>query len=282
MNDSTALVPLAETMQLGGVLAKSGFFEDSRQEAQAVVKVLAGRELGIGPVAAMTGIHIIKGKPSIGANVMAGVIKASRRYTYRVKALDANACVIEFFERNGDKWESIGISSMTIQEARQAGTQNLDRFPRNMLFARAMSNGARWYCPDVFGGAPVYTPEEMGAPVDEDGNVIEGTYHNVAEQKQDAPATPTVSAPSPAQTTPRTNGESKPRLAVIRTPQFPQYAQKFCEQFPRYQGKTGGVDGPHVLAAAAKCGYSEITADNIEAVFTALRQHAEEQAQLPA
>jgi hypothetical protein len=42
-----------------------------------------------------------------------------------------------------------------------------------MLFARAMSNGCRWFTPDIFLGAAVYTPEELGATVDEDGNVIE-------------------------------------------------------------------------------------------------------------
>ena len=31
-----------------------------------------------------------------------------------------------------------------------------------MLFARAMSNGVRWYCPDV-AMTPLYTPDEQGA-----------------------------------------------------------------------------------------------------------------------
>ena len=48
-----ALVPyetrtLADTMRLGEVLARSGYFADSREAAQAVVKVLAGSELGFG------------------------------------------------------------------------------------------------------------------------------------------------------------------------------------------------------------------------------------------
>ena len=35
-----------------------------------------------------------------------------------------------------------------------------------------MSNGAKWYCPDVFGG-PVYTPDELGEIVDgETGEVV--------------------------------------------------------------------------------------------------------------
>jgi hypothetical protein len=154
-------------------LAQSGFFQDSRGAAQAVVKVLAGREIGFGPIASMTGIHVIQGRVSISANLMAAAIKRSGRYDYRVKEMTTQRCEIEFRERMGDKWEVIGSSEFTAQDARLAGTKNMDKFARNMLFARAMSNGARWYCPDIFGG-PVYTPEELGAAVDgETGEVID-------------------------------------------------------------------------------------------------------------
>lgn len=173
MNENTALVPLADTMQLGDVLAKSGFFADSRSASQAVVKVLAGRELGFGPVAAMTGINIISGRVSLSANIMAAAVKRSGRYNFRVREMTEAACKIEFFERNGDKWESVGVSTFTEADARRAGTKNMDKYPRNMLYARAMSNGVRWYCPDVTGG-PVYTPEELGAPVNEEGEIIDG------------------------------------------------------------------------------------------------------------
>ena len=46
-------------------------------------------------------------------------------------------------------------------DAKAAQTKNMDKYPQNMLFARAMSNGVKWYTPDIFAG-PVYTPEEMG------------------------------------------------------------------------------------------------------------------------
>jgi hypothetical protein len=42
-----------------------------------------------------------------------------------------------------------------------------------MLFARAISAGCRTYTPDVFNGNLVYVPEEMGAQVDADGEVIQ-------------------------------------------------------------------------------------------------------------
>ena len=41
---------LAETTSLADTFVKSGFFSDTKQAAQAVVKIIAGRELGFGPM----------------------------------------------------------------------------------------------------------------------------------------------------------------------------------------------------------------------------------------
>ena len=156
---------------LGEVLASSGFFADTRDAAQAIVKVLAGHELGFGPVASMTGVNIIKGKVALSANLMGAAVKRSGRYNYRVVTLTDAECAIEFYESG----KIIGRSAFTIQDAQRAGLtggDNWRKFPRNMLFARALSNGVKWYCPDVTGG-PAYTPDELGALVDEDGEVIE-------------------------------------------------------------------------------------------------------------
>jgi hypothetical protein len=165
-----------DTMSLGRVLAESGFFSDSREAAQAVVKVLAGRELGFGPIASMRGVNIIKGKVSLAADLQAAAIKSSPKYDYRVTHHDTERCTIEFFQAGTEApWELIGESEFTMSDAKAAGLLSNDtwrKYPRNMLFARAMSNGARWYCPDVFGGA-VYAPEELGAKTDEEGSVVE-------------------------------------------------------------------------------------------------------------
>lgn len=160
---------LTDLRTLGEVYAKSGFFSDTRDAAQAIVKIMAGQELGFGPIASMTGVYIVKGRVSLSANLIAAAIKRSGRYNYRVREHGDEACEIEFFEHG----QSAGTSRFTAADAKRAGTQNMDKFPRNMLFARAMSNGAKWYCADIFGG-PVYTPDELGARVDgETGEVIE-------------------------------------------------------------------------------------------------------------
>ena len=166
-----------EASRAAKAMAQSGYFQDARDVAQAMVKVLAGSEMGFGPFASMTGIHVIKGKPSVGANLMAAKVKSNPRYDYRVRQMDDTAVVIEFFQDG----ESIGQSSFTAQDAKKAGTQNLDKFPRNMLFARAMSNGVRWFCPDVFEGNAVYTPDELGATVDDNGDVIDVPVVEVRE-----------------------------------------------------------------------------------------------------
>ncbi len=167
---------LNDTLTLGDTLARSGFFADSKGAAQAVAKILAGRELSIGPIAAMTGIHVINGRIALSANVLASLVKRSGKYNYRVREHTDTVCKIEFFEGA----ESVGFSEFTITDAKRAQTKNLDKFPRNMLFARAMSNGVRWYAPDVTNG-PAYTPEELGATTDEDGNVVEGVVVETPE-----------------------------------------------------------------------------------------------------
>lgn len=149
-------LPLQEVMSIGKAFAESGMFADTKSAAQAIVKIQAGQEIGIPPFASMTGIHIIQGKPTIGAGLIASRVKGSGKYDYKVITQDEKVCSIDFYQGK----EKIGNSTFTIEDAKRAQTKNVDKFPKNMLFARAISNGVKWFCPDVFSG-PVYVPEEM-------------------------------------------------------------------------------------------------------------------------
>jgi hypothetical protein len=152
-------------------MSASGFFADSKQASQAVVKILAGQELGFGPFASMTGVNIIQNKPVLAANLMAAAVKRQGKYNYRVVSLTDTECELSFFEGG----QEVGRSKFTKDDAEKAGLlgkDNWKKFPRNMYFARALSNGQKWYAPDVFNGATVYTPDELGAVVDEDGNAV--------------------------------------------------------------------------------------------------------------
>lgn len=178
-------------------MVESGFFSDVKQVAQAMVKIQAGRELGLPPFASMSGIHIVQGKPVLGANLIATLVKNSGRYDYRIKTLDNRACVLEWYE-NGKR---VGEAGFTLDEANAAGLTNKPTwkaYASDMLFARAISRGARRFAPGIFGGAPVYTPDEMGVDTDEDGHIISGEIVNVTPpaptQPQPQAATPPVDA----------------------------------------------------------------------------------------
>jgi hypothetical protein len=171
MNTQVTTVTTINTtdiMNISKAFYESGMFTDIKSVAQAMVKISAGQEIGIPPFAAMTGIHIIQGKPTIGAGLIASRLKGSGKYDYRVVEASEKVCSIDFYQGN----TKIGNSTFTIEDARKALTKNIDKFPKNMLFARAISNGVKWYCPDIFSG-PVYVPEEMQVVTTEEATHIE-------------------------------------------------------------------------------------------------------------
>jgi hypothetical protein len=191
-NETTAIAPYDFTlMQVAKASAASGFFRDSKQLAQAIVKIQAGQEHGFGPVTSMAHFYVIDGKVSVDGPLMAAAIKRSGKYTYRKRAHTTTECVLEFYERVGEKWESLGESSFTMEDAKTAGLLGKDnwrKYPKNMLFWRALCNGAREHCPDaVFG---LYTAEEMGAVVDGEAVVVEVIEPESTPSPDDGNGTP--------------------------------------------------------------------------------------------
>lgn len=197
------LANLDDVQRAAKLMLASGYFEAQRDPvvgvAQLAVKILAGREMGYGPFASVQGIHVIQGKPTLSANLMAAAVKSSPRYDYRVRQMTDAACRIEFFEVIDGRRESVGESVFTTEDAKRAGVKNLEKFPRNMLFARAMSNGVRWFCPDVFAGNAAYTPEEMGdqGAVDEPVIVDMETGEILSPSQSTATDNPFTDVPPP-------------------------------------------------------------------------------------
>ena len=146
-------------------------FMNITNKSQAVMKILAGQEMGMGVFASLSNIHIIQDKPVIGANMMAAAVKASPKYDYKVQQFDNSECYLVFFEKSNGAWIESGDSRFTMEDAAKAGLldkknkdgsdNNWKKYPKNMLFARAISNGVKWYCPDLFSGNTVYTEDEL-------------------------------------------------------------------------------------------------------------------------
>src|SRR3990172_7232314 len=53
---------MKELMSLGAIFAASGMFVDTKTQAQAVVKIIAGKELGLSPIESMTNIFFINNR----------------------------------------------------------------------------------------------------------------------------------------------------------------------------------------------------------------------------
>lgn len=152
---------------------KSGMLPDSIRTAEACFAIaVKGLEVGMPPMQAFAQINVIKGKPVINAEGMQYLIRKNcpkarieivERTTKicRIRATRPNEIPVEF--------------TWTIEDAKTAGllaNATWTKFPRNMLFARCVSDMARSVFADCIGGIS-YTPEELGAVVDEDGNMIE-------------------------------------------------------------------------------------------------------------
>jgi len=218
-----------ELARVAKMLSLSGYFEAKGDSdvaiAQIATKILAGRELGYGPFASVNGIHVIKGKPAVSANLMAAAVKAHPNYDYRVRENNDQIVAIEFFQHG----ESLGTSQFSMKDAKAAGlTSDMWRkYARNMLFARAISNGVRWYCPDVFAGNAVYTPEELG---DNDSEseyvVVESTSQPDPELTQNTEETTQISTTSGIEEW--NEGLSPDDIALIDSWETPQDAQDWA------------------------------------------------------
>lgn len=157
---------IKQNMEIGQVFVESGMFPDIKTSAQAVVKIMAGKEIGLSPFESMHDFYIVSGRLTLTANALAKLIKKSGKYDYTVEKLDEQECVLCFYTINGERKE-LGKSIFTFKDAAKAelvNKTNWKNYPRNMLFARALSNGQKWHCPDASRG--YYTTEEMQDIID--------------------------------------------------------------------------------------------------------------------
>ena len=163
---------LNDFVSFGKIMVESGMFPDVKTTAQAVVKMQAGAELGLPPLYSLQHVFITsQGKLTIDAAIMATLIKRSGTYDYQILEHTDQQCSIQMLQ-NGQKLGQPVV--FTLDDAKRAGLTGKDpwqKYPKNLLFARAISNAARWYCPHLIGSA--YTPEEMASAGGVEVRVIE-------------------------------------------------------------------------------------------------------------
>src|SRR5262245_46257386 len=131
-----------------------------RNRPEAVVAcILTGHEIGIGPMTALAKIHIIDGRPTMAAELMRALGLAAGHEAWVDEA--SNTRVVMSARRQHS--QHINKITWTMDDAKKAGLagkQNWQKYPRQMLLARATAELARLTWPDALGGI-AYATEEL-------------------------------------------------------------------------------------------------------------------------
>lgn len=208
-------------------------FSREYPSVDAVAGVLImGAGLDLTAYEALSGLWPRDGKLNLNANLMASRIKSHPRYTYRVRENSDERCTIDFIERQTG--EVIGTTTYSFADAERAGlTEYYDRksgrkspqpawtkFRRQMLFARALSEGYRTHCPDALAGA-VYVESHGQLEAEGDGMLrTPPEPATVAPQRPvppraaepEPPAEPARPEPTPPARTPEPEPATTPRI----------------------------------------------------------------------
>lgn len=151
--------------------------------ANVLLALEYGNALGIPPMTAIQGVHIINGKPTASAGLIGALVrKAGHRLRVTGDAAHAVCEIVrhddpEFTFRSKWTWDRAVAAKLT-------GKDTWKNFPAAMLKARAITECARDACPEALAGVN-YTPEELG----DDGALVEA-YPMTGDGAEDAPPKP--------------------------------------------------------------------------------------------
>lgn len=164
-----------EAFGLAERAVKSGLFSALKKPEEALVILLMGSELGLGPMQSLRSIYVVNGKPVLSADLLVALVRRSGECeSWRVVESTDTRCEIHT-TRKGEKQAEVCV--WTIERARKAkitGKPTWDSYPAQMLKARCAAELARQVYPDV-GIAGVYTPDEMEQPSNEVPQRVEVT-----------------------------------------------------------------------------------------------------------
>lgn len=174
---------------------------------KAVAIMLKGRELGWPPMRSFQHIHVIEGKPALSAEGMLALIyERVPGAIIRIIETSNERCVIEA-ARPGQQATTFVFTIEDAQRAGVVGKDNWRKYPRAMLRARCISEMARATFPDALMGCS-YVPEELGAEVNEEGEVITvDTKQSAPDQDDAGPSTSDAEKGTPQQDVPQVKTE---------------------------------------------------------------------------
>jgi hypothetical protein len=195
--DSKALAIIPRTVDevrnLAKMFAQSSLLPpDLRgKEADVFVSIMAGQELGLPPMAALRGVHVVKGKPVLSADTMVGIVLGSGLAEYFACVKESSDSVTYETKRKGSPHSQCCTWSMVdAQLAGLGGGDNWRKYPRAMLKARCKAMLARDVYPDVLAGC--YDDDEAREftgprPMPPAADVIDAEFTDAKQEPSEDP-----------------------------------------------------------------------------------------------
>lgn len=171
-------------MRQADMLAQSDIIPKDyrRKPANIVVAAMTGRTFGWDAITAMRNGHVIEGTWSIKPEAMLALVRRAG-HSVEGESSPTGATI------TGKRFDSGDTLTVTFDEADAKRAQLLNKntwkqYPKSMYWARAVSQLCRMLFADVTLGLS-YTPEELGAEVTEDGDIIDVTEHPMLPASDD-------------------------------------------------------------------------------------------------
>lgn len=215
---------VAEVAKLAQNICNTDFVPDAMRGKPAAVTaaVLAGREMGVGPMTSLQHIHVIKGKPGQSAHLMRGLVLAAGHELDYVETTDSRA-IVRGRRAGESEWTEV---SYTADQAKRARI-DLGGYPEDKLVARATARICRRKFADVISGL-AYTVEELQ---DGDAQLVDAGESPAALEQAPAPA-------------PQRTAQRKTTRSRRAQPPEPQAAPENASRGKRPAGGPGEEENP--------------------------------------
>lgn len=149
---------IEQTLLAANLFIKSGLAPKGLKTPEAVVVAVAyGAELGLSPMQSLNTIHIIDSKPVVSANALQALAlsKGGRIVTIEHNEL---TCTLDI-SRPDHPTHRETFTKIDANQQNLLGKDPWIKMPKQMLYARCVSNGVRKVFADVLAG--LYSIEEM-------------------------------------------------------------------------------------------------------------------------
>lgn len=168
--EKNTLTTVQETRELCTMLMKTPHYQKMGADGIFAI-VQKARAIGIDPLDALNGgMYFVQGKVELTSTMMNDLIRRQGHSITKDKKSDEKICILHGRRAdNGDTWSE----SFSIEDAKTAGIYRNQwlKYPKDMLFARALSRLARQLFPDVIKGC--YVDGEMQQAVGLDKQIAE-------------------------------------------------------------------------------------------------------------